>query len=315
MSHARAGRHGAAAEGRRPVRVRARRRGGAAAARGGDRLRGRPRGDRGHGGAGLRGHPRHPPRARHRRRARDRAHARRRRGRRPHGRARLPRAGGVPGNAGLLHGGARAAGDRGRAAAAGRPADEPAAVVEAGTLPRQRTVAATLGTIAEAVEEAEVKPPSITVVGPVAALARRAVVAPAAAAVRQERRRDAGARAGERARARAEPSWARASWRRRRSASAPLPGPPLDPSRLRPDLRDERQRRRRDVRAARGVASRRWMRARSQARASRRSARAPPRRCSRTGSVPTWCPSAPSPRALVEALDRRLRRAPGDAAR
>jgi uroporphyrinogen III methyltransferase / synthase len=54
---------------------------------------------------------------------------------------------------------------------AGRPADEPAAVVEAGTLARQRTIAATLGTIADAVEKAEVKPPSITVVGAVAALA------------------------------------------------------------------------------------------------------------------------------------------------
>ena len=55
--------------------------------------------------------------------------------------------------------------------AAGRPATQPAAVVEAGTLPAQRTVTATLETIAETARDAGVRPPSITVVGPVAALA------------------------------------------------------------------------------------------------------------------------------------------------
>jgi uroporphyrinogen III methyltransferase/synthase len=55
--------------------------------------------------------------------------------------------------------------------AAGRPANEPAAVVERGTLPRQRTVTGTLGTIAGVASEAGVKPPSITVVGAVAELA------------------------------------------------------------------------------------------------------------------------------------------------
>ena len=55
--------------------------------------------------------------------------------------------------------------------AAGRPASEPAAVVERGTLPAQRTVTATLATIARQASEAGVKPPSITVVGPVAELA------------------------------------------------------------------------------------------------------------------------------------------------
>ena len=54
--------------------------------------------------------------------------------------------------------------------AAGRPAAQPAAVVEAGTLPAQRTVTATLETIAETARDAGVRPPSITVVGPVAAL-------------------------------------------------------------------------------------------------------------------------------------------------
>jgi len=55
--------------------------------------------------------------------------------------------------------------------AAGRPGSQAAAVVEAGTLPRQRTVNATLETIAEAVVREQVRPPSITIVGPVAALA------------------------------------------------------------------------------------------------------------------------------------------------
>jgi uroporphyrinogen III methyltransferase/synthase len=55
--------------------------------------------------------------------------------------------------------------------AAGRSAQEPAAVVERGTLPGQRTVRATLETIAREASEAEIKPPSITVVGPVAELA------------------------------------------------------------------------------------------------------------------------------------------------
>jgi uroporphyrinogen III methyltransferase/synthase len=55
--------------------------------------------------------------------------------------------------------------------AAGRPGSEPVAIVEAGTLPGQRTVAGTLETIARIAAEEAVKAPSITVVGPVAALA------------------------------------------------------------------------------------------------------------------------------------------------
>jgi uroporphyrinogen III methyltransferase/synthase len=57
--------------------------------------------------------------------------------------------------------------------AAGRPAAEPAAVVEQGTLPTQRTVTATLETIALRAQEEGVRPPSITVVGPVAELAEQ----------------------------------------------------------------------------------------------------------------------------------------------
>jgi len=57
--------------------------------------------------------------------------------------------------------------------AAGRPTDEPAAVVEAGTLAAQRTVRAPLGELAEAVTEAAVRPPAVTVVGPVSELAEQ----------------------------------------------------------------------------------------------------------------------------------------------
>ncbi len=55
--------------------------------------------------------------------------------------------------------------------AAGRPASEPVAVVERGTLPDQRTVTGTLQNIAEIARREQVRAPSITVVGPVAGLA------------------------------------------------------------------------------------------------------------------------------------------------
>src|SRR6476646_2088191 len=53
--------------------------------------------------------------------------------------------------------------------AAGRDPGEPAAAIERGTWPGQRTVAATLGTIAAAVEREAVKAPALIVVGEVAA--------------------------------------------------------------------------------------------------------------------------------------------------
>jgi uroporphyrinogen III methyltransferase/synthase len=53
---------------------------------------------------------------------------------------------------------------------AGRPAGEPAAVVQSGTLPEQRVVSATLETIAAEAEAQGIRPPSITLVGEVAAL-------------------------------------------------------------------------------------------------------------------------------------------------
>jgi uroporphyrinogen III methyltransferase/synthase len=52
--------------------------------------------------------------------------------------------------------------------AAGRDPDEPAAAIERGTWPGQRTVAATLGTIAVVVEREAVKAPALIVVGQVA---------------------------------------------------------------------------------------------------------------------------------------------------
>ena len=57
-----------------------------------------------------------------------------------------------------------------RLIAGGRPGTEPAALVQRGTLPDQRAVAATLETIADVGREAGIKAPAIAVFGPVAAL-------------------------------------------------------------------------------------------------------------------------------------------------
>ena len=56
---------------------------------------------------------------------------------------------------------------------AGRDPWEPAAVIERGTLPGQRTISGTLEAIADAATEAGIQPPSVTVVGPVAARRER----------------------------------------------------------------------------------------------------------------------------------------------
>jgi uroporphyrinogen III methyltransferase/synthase len=61
----------------------------------------------------------------------------------------------------------RLAGNAAALIAAGRGAGEPAAAVERGTMDGQRTVVATLGTLAEAVEREDVKAPALIVVGPV----------------------------------------------------------------------------------------------------------------------------------------------------
>ncbi|GAA1836965.1 uroporphyrinogen-III C-methyltransferase [Pseudonocardia ailaonensis] len=52
----------------------------------------------------------------------------------------------------------------------GRPADTPAAVIQDGTTRIQRTLRATLGTVASQVKEQEISPPAIIVIGPVAGL-------------------------------------------------------------------------------------------------------------------------------------------------
>ena len=57
--------------------------------------------------------------------------------------------------------------------AAGRSASEPAAVVERGTLPGQRTVSGTLETIAARARDEDVRPPSIALVGAVTQLAEQ----------------------------------------------------------------------------------------------------------------------------------------------
>jgi uroporphyrinogen III methyltransferase / synthase len=53
---------------------------------------------------------------------------------------------------------------------AGRPGDQPAAVIERGTDARQRVVSAPLASIAEAVADEGLRAPAVTVIGPVAAL-------------------------------------------------------------------------------------------------------------------------------------------------
>jgi uroporphyrinogen III methyltransferase/synthase len=57
-----------------------------------------------------------------------------------------------------------------RLVAEGRPADEPVAVVERGTLPGQRTLVATLGDVAERAAAEQIRAPAITLVGEVARL-------------------------------------------------------------------------------------------------------------------------------------------------
>ena len=54
--------------------------------------------------------------------------------------------------------------------AGGRPADEPVAVVERGTLPGQRVLLATLGDVGERAAAEGIRAPAVTLVGPVAAL-------------------------------------------------------------------------------------------------------------------------------------------------
>jgi uroporphyrinogen III methyltransferase/synthase len=55
----------------------------------------------------------------------------------------------------------------------GRPPDTPAALIQSGTLPSQRTVTGTLADIATKAKEADIRPPAILVVGGVASLRER----------------------------------------------------------------------------------------------------------------------------------------------
>lgn len=54
----------------------------------------------------------------------------------------------------------------------GRSSDTPVAVVQDGTLPGQRALTATLGTVADEMAAAGVRPPAIVVVGDVVNVAR-----------------------------------------------------------------------------------------------------------------------------------------------
>jgi uroporphyrinogen III methyltransferase/synthase len=79
----------------------------------------------------------------------------------------------VPGTLVVLMGVGRIGGIAERLIAAGRPADQPVAVVRNGTLPQQEVLRATLGTVAERIAEARLGPPAVIVIGDVAALADR----------------------------------------------------------------------------------------------------------------------------------------------
>ena len=57
--------------------------------------------------------------------------------------------------------------------AQGRAPETPAAIVQAATTPRQRTIVATLGTILEAARQAQVEPPATLVIGPTVGLAEQ----------------------------------------------------------------------------------------------------------------------------------------------
>ena len=60
-----------------------------------------------------------------------------------------------------------------RLLAAGRAADEPAAVIERGTWPEQRTIVGTLGDIVARAAQANVRPPALTIVGEVVKVRER----------------------------------------------------------------------------------------------------------------------------------------------
>jgi siroheme synthase len=61
----------------------------------------------------------------------------------------------------------------GKLLAGGVNPSKPVAIVESGSLPQQRTLIATLGTIVAEAAAKEIKPPSVIVIGEVAILGRK----------------------------------------------------------------------------------------------------------------------------------------------
>jgi len=57
--------------------------------------------------------------------------------------------------------------------AGGVSPEKPVAIVESGTLPQQRTLIASLGSVVKEAAEKQIKPPSVIVIGEVATLGRK----------------------------------------------------------------------------------------------------------------------------------------------
>ena len=189
--------------------------------------------------------------------------------------------------------------------AAGRAADEPAAVVERGTLPDQRACARRWPT---ARRGGGARAPAITVVGPVAALHDELAWFGRGPLAGRDRRGDARAGAGERLAARLRALGARVV-----EAPAiriePLRRRAARPGRLRPARADLAQRR------SSGCSSASATRARWPARDRRDRARAPRARCATRGIEADVVPERAVAEALAEALAgvdvrRALSRAP-----
>ena len=175
---------------------------------------------------------------------------------------------------------------------AGRSEREAVAIVERGTLPGQRTVTGTLATIADIARGEDVRVPSITLVGPVATLAKElswlppAPLAGLTVAVTRARAAASGL-----------------AWRLESLGARVVQGPSSAPCRCpdpHPTWRRTTSARRRApsgwMRCSRACAPAVGMLAPWRASAWRRSARAPPMRSRGTGSWRTSSPSARSPR-------------------
>ncbi len=204
-----------------------------------------------------------------------------------------------PGTLVLYMGVKRLAANAAALVAAGRPAEEPAAVVERGTMDGQRTVVATLGSIAEAVEREGIAAPAIVVIGD--AVGRRAALA-------WLERLPLHGRKVVVTRARAQASGLAAALRGLGAEVVELPAIRIEPAlRHRGGLggrrADRRVRGRLPDQPQRGArcCSRHWPSTdatpgRSPPPPSPRSGRAPPPPSPSTGSLPTSSPSASSPR-------------------